>query len=74
MKNEGTVDRILRVVAGLGLAGVAWFVLDLSQGAIGGIIAVAVGAIFVVTGLIGFCPGYRLLGLRTCPLKAAAGE
>jgi len=55
--NEGTVDRVIRVVLGLGLLSLifvgphTWFGL--------------VGIVPLVTGLVGFCPLYRALGLRT---------
>ncbi|MDO4897536.1 MAG: DUF2892 domain-containing protein [Moraxella sp.] len=55
--NLGGIDRILRLVAGallivLALTGIigAWGYL---------------GAIFVVTALINFCPIYRILGIST---------
>ena len=67
--NEGMIDRVLRVVVGLGLGALAWFVLGLGDGAIGGVIAAAVGAVLIITGLVGFCPAYKLVGLSTCTLK-----
>ena len=57
--NEGTVDRAIRVVLGLGLLSLffigphTWFGL--------------VGLVPLVTGLVGFCPLYRVLGLNTRP-------
>ena len=68
MRNEGTIDRALRIILGLALAAIAWFALGLATGSILGIIAVAIAAVLVITGLVGFCPAYRLLGLRTCPV------
>lgn len=62
-KNEGTVDRIVRGVAGvvgIGVAvalGGAWWILG------------AVGAVLLVTGVTGFCGLYTLLGVSTCPVK-----
>jgi len=67
--NEGIADRVIRVIAGIALAAVAWFVLGLGEGEILGIVAVAVGAILFFTGVVGFCPAYKLVGLSTCPLK-----
>lgn len=61
MKNVGSVDRILRVVVGLAL------VIAAATGTIG--IWGWVGLIPLLTGLFGFCPAYRLIGLNTCPLK-----
>lgn len=60
--NEGGLDRMLRIVAGLALLGL------MAAGTIGwwgwlGIVPLA-------TGLIGWCPVYTLLGLNTCPMKS----
>jgi hypothetical protein len=66
-QNVGTVDRILRIVAGVSILGLT----------LGGIPAAplasataAVGIILLVTGTTGFCPLYALLGLSTRPAKA----
>lgn len=60
-RNIGTIDRILRVVVGLALVVMA---------ATGTIAAWGyIGVIPLVTGLIGNCPLYSLLGLSTCPLS-----
>lgn len=58
--NEGTIDRSLRVVAGLVLIGLA------ATGTVGpwGY----VGIIPLVTGAVGMCPLYSLLGINTCPM------
>lgn len=61
MKNVGGIDRILRVVVGLAL------VVAAATGTIG--VWGWVGVIPLITGLFGFCPAYRLIGLNTCPLK-----
>lgn len=55
--NTGSLDRLLRVVAGLVLIGLSLF------GVIGwwGWL----GLILVVTGVIRFCPGYWLLKINT---------
>ncbi|MEY4512610.1 MAG: hypothetical protein RLZZ450_4732 [Pseudomonadota bacterium] len=57
--NAGTIDRAIRIVVGLALLSLifvgphTWFGL--------------VGLVPLATGAAGFCPLYRLLGLRTCP-------
>jgi hypothetical protein len=57
MNNEGIVDRVLRVLLGLGLLTLVvvgpktWLGL--------------VGLVPLITGLIGFCPLYRAFGIRT---------
>jgi len=60
MKNVGNVDRIVRIVIGLGLIAVALT----GKSAWGWL-----GVIPLGTAFMGFCPLYRLFGLRTCPLK-----
>ncbi len=58
MKNVGTIDRALRIVAGLALISLVFIGPQTPWGWI--------GAILVGTALIGFCPIYRIFGLRTC--------
>lgn len=59
--NEGTVDRILRVVAGLILIALA------ATGTIG--LWGYIGVVPLLTGAVGFCPLYSVLGISTCPMK-----
>jgi hypothetical protein len=61
--NEGTMDRALRVIAGLALIGLT---LSGTIGAWGWI-----GVVPLATGAIGMCPLYSLLGISTCPAKGA---
>jgi len=63
--NEGTLDRALRILVGLAL--LAWFFLD--QGAGFWHYAKLIGVVPLLTGLIGYCPVYSLLGISTCPMK-----
>ena len=68
-RNEGSLDRILRTVAGGALA------LLMLTGVVGGVLGwllLALGAILLVTGLTGFCPLYALFGIQTCPLRTDA--
>jgi len=63
--NVGTLDRSLRVAAGVVLLAIAaladhplrWWGL--------------IGIVPLATGLFGYCPLYALLGFDTCPLKKA---
>jgi len=59
--NAGTVDRAIRVVVGLGLIGLA----------IAGIGTpwTWIGLLPLVTGTVGYCPAYSILGMNTCPMK-----
>ncbi|MGB5164077.1 MAG: DUF2892 domain-containing protein [Woeseiaceae bacterium] len=60
-KNEGKVDRILRVVLGLGLLSLVFVGPQTPWGWI--------GAVLLVTGLIGNCPLYSILGINSCKTK-----
>lgn len=67
VRNEGTVDRIVRVVLGVVLVA-AWAFAWLT-----GTLAVVLGVVGIVligTGAVGFCPLYRMLGMSTCPVPA----
>lgn len=59
--NSGGIDRMLRVVAGLILMGLAAANV---VGAWGWI-----GVVPLLTGMIGFCPAYLLFGFNTCRIK-----
>lgn len=58
-RNEGTVDRVLRVVLGLALISLVFIGPQTVWGWI--------GVVPLVTGLVGVCPLYSVLGIRTCP-------
>jgi hypothetical protein len=59
--NEGTIDRAMRVIAGLVLIGLT---LTGNIGVWGWI-----GIVPLATGALGWCPLYSMLGLNTCPMK-----
>lgn len=61
MKNEGTLDRSIRILIGLLLIALVFVGPTTAWGWI--------GLVPLVTGLVGFCPLYQVLGLNTCPLK-----
>lgn len=59
--NEGTLDRGLRVAAGLVLIALAaTHVIGLWG---------YIGIVPLVTGAIGMCPLYSVLGINTCPVR-----
>ena len=60
-KNVGGIDRTLRIVLGLVLIGLA------ASGTVGwwGYL----GVVPLLTGPIGWCPPYALLGWNTCSMK-----
>ena len=60
-RNEGTVDRALRIILGLVLIAMVFVGPHTPWG--------WVGIVPVLTGLVGFCPLYRLIGINTCPTR-----
>ncbi len=59
-KNVGSIDRILRIVVGLGLISLVFVGPQTPWGWI--------GVVPLLTAAISFCPLYTLLGIRTCPI------
>jgi len=59
--NEHTIDRALRVIAGLVLITLA------ATGTVG--IWGWIGVLPLITGAIGFCPAYAIFGVSTCTKK-----
>ena len=68
--NENGIDRTLRLILGVVLliASFVWF--NAAAGEITGIIAAVIGAVLLITGLVGFCPAYRLVGMSTCKVSS----
>ncbi len=68
--NVGSLDRMIRIVLGLGLIIAAFipalglFGQPLVQGGM-----VIVGLVLIGTALVRFCPLYRLFGLSTCKVS-----
>ncbi len=62
-KNEGTIDRVIRVVVGVG--GIS--LVFVGPKSLLGLF----GFIPLVTGLAGNCPLYSVFGVNTCGKKAA---
>lgn len=60
--NESALDRVIRVIAGIALLAVGIF-----GGIVGAwqIVALVLGALLFITGLVGFCPAYRLFKFST---------
>lgn len=59
-KNVGGIDKILRIVVGIGL--IVWALA-------GGPVWAWIGLLPLATGLMGWCPAYKLIGANTCPLR-----
>lgn len=61
-KNEGKLDRTLRVILGLVLLSLVFVGPQTMWGLI--------GIVPLVTGLVGVCPVYSLLGIKTCSISS----
>lgn len=62
-RNMGSLDRILRFLAGAVLAGL--FFGNVISGTLG-IVLLLVALVFIATSFVGFCPLYAPLGIKTC--------
>lgn len=62
-KNVGGADRLIRVVLGIGLLALGF--MHVVTG-IGAIVAYAVGAVALITGVFRFCPAWSVVGVNTC--------
>lgn len=60
-RNEGSSDRTLRIVLGLALIAMVFIGPQTPWG--------WVGLVPLLTGLVGFCPLYRLVGINTCRIR-----
>ncbi len=61
-KNVGNIERVIRVILGLGLVSMAfigpenkWFLI---------------GVVPLMTGLLGWCPPYAIFGINTCKVDS----
>jgi len=60
-QNEGSLDRTLRVIVGIALIAMVFVGPKAAWGWI--------GIVPLLTGLVGVCPLYRLIGMSTCPRR-----
>ncbi|MDX2506689.1 MAG: DUF2892 domain-containing protein [Gammaproteobacteria bacterium] len=63
--NVGKIDRIIRIVVGILLIGNVFYALQHPVGWL--------GVILIVTGIIGKCPLYSLIGINTRSLSEKVG-
>lgn len=62
--NVGGIDKILRIAVGIALIAMAYMNVVGVWGYI--------GVVPLLTGLIGWCPVYPLLGISSCPMKKSS--
>ncbi len=60
MKNVGSIDRVIRIVAGVAIIGAGVYYQSWWG---------VIGAVPLLTGLMGWCPPYALFGWNTCSIK-----
>lgn len=60
-RNEGTIDRALRIILGVVLVSLVFVGPQTAWGWL--------GLVPLVTGIIGSCPVYSVLGISTCPTR-----
>ncbi len=63
-KNIGNIERIVRILVGLALIAIVFVGPQTNWGWI--------GVVPLLTGLIGWCPPYQLLGINTCSVKKSS--
>jgi hypothetical protein len=68
-KNMGAADRFIRTI--LAIVFIYLYYTNVVTGALG-ITLLAIAGIFLLTSIIGTCPLYSLIGIKTCSTKKAA--
>lgn len=66
-KNVGNTDRIIRLIVAVVVA--ILFFNNIITGTLG-IALIVLAVIFLLTGLVSFCPIYAIFGIRTCPVES----
>jgi len=64
--NVGGIDRVIRIVVG------ALLLIMAATGTLG--VWAWIGIVPLATGLMGWCPAYTLLGIKTCPANGEKKE
>jgi len=62
-QNIGNAERAVRVIGGLAITSLAFWGPESAWAYL--------GLVPIVTGLVGWCPPYALLGINTCSARAA---
>ena len=63
LQNLGHHERIIRVGIGIGLLALSGFSLLPEWG---DLLLMAVGLIALLTGIVGYCPAWKIMGISTC--------
>lgn len=62
-RNVGSIDKTIRLLAGVALS--AWAVLSAGLGTTAGLVSLVIGLVLLATGLINFCPLFKILGISS---------
>lgn len=65
-KNMGSTDKTIRLILAALFA--VLFFTNIVTGVFGYVL-LALGAVFALTSVVGFCPLYAIVGLNTCPVS-----
>jgi len=70
LANVGGADRAVRLIAGLTALAVGLGLLGATRGEVAGVVVSIVGAVMLLTAIVGFCPAYLPFGLSTCKARS----
>jgi hypothetical protein len=62
-RNMGIIDRVIRIAVAITLGFL--FVQGTISGVLGVVLMIVAG-VFVITSVVGLCPLYNLVGIKTC--------
>jgi hypothetical protein len=65
-KNMGNADRMIRLSIVIAIVALSYF--NIIEGILANVL-LALAGIFLVTGLLGYCPAYSAFGIKTCSFK-----
>ena len=68
-RNEGILDRIVRVTLGMVFLPAGLFLFGGLQGGVLGLVIAGLGVIGLITGFTGVCPTYSLFGISTLEIE-----
>lgn len=72
MANVGSIDRVVRILAGVFLLALPFLPMSagyFSAGILLNLVVAGVGLVLIATAVMRFCPAYRILGINTCGLR-----
>lgn len=71
-KNVGKIDKSIRLIAGALL--VLWALFGASSASALSVVALVAGIVLIATGLINFCPVFKILGVSSFQLAKSTEQ